>query len=401
MNTDTKQYIYLDHAATTPVDPRVLEAMLPFLREQYGNPSSIHGPGRVVKAAIEQAREEVARLINALPAEIVFTSGGTESDNEAVRLAMQIAGDGRTDILTSPAEHHAVLSACKHAEQTGAVVRYLPVDGAAVPDIDQIDALIGPQTAFCSLMHVNNETGGVLPLAETARTLARHDVLFHCDAVQSAGKLPLDVRDIPVSLLSLSAHKIHGPKGVGALYVRNGLRIGQLQFGGGQERGRRGGTENVASIIGFGAAARIAREEMDERHGRWHLLRAIAVGLLNDALPELHYNGGGDASLPNILSITLPSSRYDIDGGALLMNCDVAGLAISSGSACAAGSIEPSHVIRAIGRDDAETAATVRISFGAFTNEEEVRNGIGIFIRVVQEMSARSSPRSHSRMTMP
>jgi cysteine desulfurase len=397
-NLDT---IYLDHAATTPLDPRVLDEMLPFLRDHYGNPSSIHGPGRLVKSAIERAREEVASLINAQPGEIIFTSGGTESDNAAVRLALESATDGRNEIITSPAEHHAVIAACAREQARGAVVRHLPVDAAAVPEIAGIEALVNARTALCTLMHANNETGGILPLAETAAMLTGRGIRFHSDAVQSAGKLPIDVRGIPVDFLSLSAHKIHGPKGVGALYVRSGLQIAPLQHGGGQERGRRGGTENVASIIGFGAAARLARDEMEQRRQRWTALRNIAQAMLDETLPELHYNGGGDASLPNILSVTLPSRRYAIDGAVLLMNCDLAGLAISSGSACTAGSIEPSHVIRAIGRADEEMAATLRISFGAFTTEEEVRKGMAVLLRVVQEMSARSNPRSQSRITMP
>jgi cysteine desulfurase len=314
---------------------------------------------------------------------------------------MELAGDKRTEIVTSKAEHQAVLSACKREADRGASISFLTVNASAVPDIELIDSMVGERTALCSLMHVNNETGGILPLAETALQLRQHGVLFHSDAVQSAGKLPINVREIEVDFLSLSAHKIHGPKGVGALYIRNGLRSGQLQFGGGQERGRRGGTENVASIIGFGAAANYASEEMASRFRRWQMLRATAVSMLTAALPDVHYNGGGNATLPNILSVTLPSSNYKIDGGMLLMNCDLEGLAISSGSACSAGSIEPSHVIRAIGRDDAETAATIRISFGAFTSEAEMREGIEVLIRVIQEMSARSSLRSHSRITIP
>ncbi|MFZ1731934.1 MAG: cysteine desulfurase family protein [Bacteroidota bacterium] len=401
MNSPESSLIYLDHAATTSVDPRVLDAMLPYFRESFGNPSSIHGPGRRVKAAIERAREEVAALVNAAPAEIVFTSGGTESDNAAVRLAMEMAGENKTEIITSPAEHQAVLSACKRETEKGARILFIPVDGAAVADTRLLSKMAGEKTALCSLMHVNNETGGILPLSETAQTLRQIGVCFHSDAVQSAGKLPIDVREMDVDLLSMSAHKIHGPKGVGALFVRNGLRIGQLQYGGGQERGRRGGTENVASVIGFGAAARFAMEEMETRHRLWTALREMAIELISAELPDIHVNGGGAATLPNILSITLPSARYDLDGGLLLMNCDLAGLAISSGSACSAGSIEPSHVIRAIGREDAESAATLRISFGAFTTDEEVRQGMKILIRVVQEMSARSNSLSHSRMIIP
>ncbi len=402
MTPHDRPTIYLDHAATTPVDPRVLEEMLPFLREHHGNPSSIHGPGRMAKAAVERAREDVASLIHASPGEIIFTSGGTESDNAAVRLAMESAPQERNEIITSPAEHHAVLAACARAERHGAVVRHLSVDEAAVPVIAELEHRINPRTAFCSLMHVNNETGGMLPLNETSAVLRNHGVLFHTDAVQSAGKLPIDVRATPVDFLSMSAHKIHGPKGVGALYVRSGLRIEPLQYGGGQERGRRGGTENVASIIGFGAAARFAREEMDGRHRHWTSLRRAARATLDASLPELRYNSVDETlSLPNIMSVTLPAAFYQIDGALLLMNCDLAGLAISSGSACTAGSIEPSHVILAIGREDAETSATLRISFGAFTTEEEVRDGMEILIRVIQEMSARSNPRSHSRIAIP
>ena len=384
--------IYLDHAATTPVDPRVLEAMLPFLRDDHGNPSSIHAAGRRVRAAIERAREEVAALLNAAPAEIVFTSGGTEADNAAVRLGCRIAGEARTEIITSPAEHHAVLAACeREGVEHGRTTRFLPVDAAGVAVLDALDGLVAPSTALCSLMHVNNETGGILSLADAAGKLRAHDVLFHTDAVQSAGKLPIDVRETPVDLLSMSAHKIHGPKGVGALYVRNGLRIQQLQVGGGQERGRRGGTENVAGIVGFGAAARLAREEMEARWQRWTSLRAIAETLLAQAFPALRFNGRGDATLPNIMSVTFPTEDYALDGGALLMNCDMAGLAVSGGSACTAGSIEPSHVIRAIGHPDAGTAATVRISFGADSNEADLREGLGILVDVVVQMLAQGN----------
>lgn len=383
--------IYLDHAATTPVDPRVLDAMLPFLGGEYGNPSSIHAAGRRVRAAIERAREEVAALVNAAPAEIVFTSGGTEADNAAVRLGCALAGPSRNEIITSPAEHHAVLASCEQEEEKGGrTLRFLPVGHAGVPDIGALEAMATPSAALCSLMHVNNETGGILPLEAVSSILRPLGILFHTDAVQSAGKLPIDVRATQVDLLSMSAHKIHGPKGVGALYVRSGLRIPRLQAGGGQERGRRGGTENVAGIVGFGAAARLAQEEMTARYRTWEELRSVAEAMLSQAYPELRYNGRGQEVLPNILSVTFPAARYELDGGALLMNCDMAGLAVSGGSACTAGSIEPSHVIRAMGHADAATAATVRISFGARTDVAELREGIGILIDVVGRMLARA-----------
>ena len=383
--------IYLDHAATTPLDARVLEAMLPYLREHYGNPSSAHAPGRRVRAAIEHARGQVAALIGAAPAEIIFTSGGTESDNAAVRIGCALARETQREIITAPAEHHAVLAACEAQEPRGFTLRRLPVNEAAVPDVDTLERVAGPETALCSLMHVNNETGGILPLARCAELLRSRGVLFHTDAVQSAGKLPLNVREVGVDLLSCSAHKIHGPKGVGALYVRGGLRIPGLQLGGGQERGRRGGTENAAGIVGFGAAAEFAIAEMQTRMQRWTQFRHDAEGMLTEAFPALRCNGRGDEVQSNILSVTFPTNVYPLDGGALLMNCDMAGLAVSGGSACTAGSIEPSHVIRAIGHADAEHAATVRISFGAETTVREVREGMEILIREIRNMRAREN----------
>lgn len=393
--------IYLDHAATTPLDERVLDAMLPYLRHHYGNPSSVHAAGRKAKAAVEEARAEVAALINAKPGEIIFTSGGTESDNAAIRFALETAGEGARDIITSPAEHPAVLAACAHEKRNGAVVYELPVNHAAVPDLASIEARIAPSTALCSLMHVNNETGGILPLDATGELLRKHNVLFHCDAVQSTGKLPIDVTETNVDLLSMSAHKIHGPKGIGALYVRSGPRMTPLQFGGAQERGRRGGTENVPAIIGFGEAAKWARLEMEQRYRHCAGLRAMAEDMLCSSFAGIHFNGTGKEVIPNILSVTFPAETCALDGAMLVMRCDIEGLMISSGSACSAGSIEASHVIRAIGRDDAETAATIRISFTAETMEEELRRGMDILIRVVQGMSGRSRPCSHSRMTIP
>ncbi|MDX9760178.1 MAG: cysteine desulfurase family protein [Bacteroidota bacterium] len=383
--------MYLDHAATTPVDPRVLEAMLPFLREDFGNPSSAHAHGRRVRAAIEHARGQVAALIGAVPAEIIFTSGGTESDNASVRIGCALARDAQREIITSPAEHHAVLAACEAREARGFVSHFLPVDAAAVPLTEALEERAGPGTALVSLMHVNNETGGILPLADIAALLRSRGVCFHTDAVQSAGKMPIDVHDLGVDLLSCSAHKIHGPKGVGALYVRGGLRVPSLQLGGGQERGRRGGTENVTGIVGFGAAAEFALAEMRQRMQRWTQLRHDAEQALAEAFPALRFNGRGDRVQPNILSVTFPADAYPLDGGALLMNCDMAGLAVSGGSACTAGSIEPSHVIRAIGHADAEHAATIRMSFGSETTAADVHAGVEILIREVKTMLSRGN----------
>ena len=402
------QSVYLDNAATTPLDRRVFDVMLPWLRDEYGNPSSIHGHGRRAKIAIERARAHVAMLIGADPSEIVFTSGGTESDNTAISMATGAAGirpgngNGRgAHYITSPAEHQAVLKPLAHREHMRDVVAWLPVDRAAVPELDSFSAHVGPETRLCSLMHVNNETGGILPLKSAAASARAHDIAFHTDMVQSAGKLAVDIHDLDVDFASLSAHKIHGPKGTGALYVRGGVDVDALLLGGAQERARRGGTENVAGIVAFGEAARLAILERSERLQHWQEFRAKAVSLLRDAFEHIIINGDGEEVLPSILSVSFPSSQYDIDGEMLPVRCDLAGLAISSGSACTAGSVAPSHVMRAIGHDERTAGASVRLSFGGTTTGDEVRRGTEILIRVVQEMAGPSSRRSHSRMTIP
>jgi len=400
--------MYLDNAATTPIDKRVFEAMLPWLRDEFGNPSSIHSHGRRARIAIERARANVAALIGADPSEIIFTSGGTESDNTAIAMAAgEVHGDrtnsrsGGARFISSQAEHQAVLKPLEHHAHIGDSVAWLPVDHAAVPRTETVVRHIGPETRLLTLMHVNNETGGILPLADVAKLAEAHEIPFHSDMVQSAGKLATDIHAMAVDFASLSAHKLHGPKGSGALYVRGGIDVESILRGGAQERGRRGGTENVAGIVGFGEAARLALLEREERMERWMQFRAEAVTLLQDAFEHLIVNGDVEEVLPSILSVSFPSTHYDIDGEMLPMRCDLAGLAISSGSACTAGSVAPSHVMRAIGHDERTAGASVRISFGGMTTREEVRRGTGMLIRVVQEMAGPSSLRSHSRMTIP
>ncbi|MBN1447455.1 MAG: cysteine desulfurase [Bacteroidetes bacterium] len=395
--------MYLDNAATTPVDPRVFDAMLPWLREEYGNPSSVHAHGRRARIAVEKAREHVSALIGADPAEIVFTSGGTESDNSAISMALAGVKNDDSGILciTSPAEHHAVLQPLESLRRTERDIAFLPVDSAAVPILDTLDEHVGPNTRLLSLMHVNNETGGILQLTAAASSAFAHDLQFHVDMVQSAGKVNINVRDLQIDLAALSAHKLHGPKGVGALFIRSGHEVEPLLIGGAQERGRRGGTENVTGIVGFGEAARLALIEREERLQRWKEMRSSAVDLLRDAFEHLVINGGEDDVLANILSVSFPSEVYPLDGEMLPTLCDLNGLSVSSGSACTAGSVASSHVMRAIGHSEETAAASVRLSFGAMTTKEEVEEGTRILIRVAQEMVDPSNRRSHSRMTIP
>lgn len=403
------QPLYLDNAATTPLDQRVFEAMLPWLRDEFGNPSSIHAHGRRAKIAVERARVHVAALIGADPSEIVFTSGGTESNNTAIAMATDTrrghekaeTGNGGARSISSSAEHQAVLKPLEHRSHMGETVAWLPVNHAAVPELNAFSAHVGTETRLLTLMHVNNETGGILPLDKAAELAGTHDVSFHTDMVQSAGKLVIDIHAIGIDFASLSAHKLHGPKGTGALYVRGGIDADAIVRGGAQERGRRGGTENVPGIVGFGEAARLALMEREERLERWRDFRSEAVRMLLDAFAHIIVNGDGNDVLPSILSVSFPSSHYDIDGEMLPVRCDLAGLAISSGSACTAGSVAPSHVMRAIGHDERTAGASVRLSFGRTTMREDVRRGTGILIEVVQEMAGPSSRRSHSRMTMP
>ena len=379
--------LYLDNASTTPLDPAVFEAMLPFLREEYGNPSSIHRFGRRARVAVEEAREHVAALFDADLSEIVFTSGGTEADNAALHAAWRIAGTkGRSRVLSSQAEHQAVLRSIEHLGRDGAESVFVPVTARASVHVDAAIDSMDETLALAAFMHVNNETGGINPIARLSEAAKERGAMFHTDAVQSAGKLPLSSKAIPYDFAAASAHKLHGPKGIGALFVRRGIDFAPFIAGGAQERGRRGGTESVAVIVGFGAAARLALEQREERLARWSLLRDALLCTIRELHPACVVNGDDADALPSIVSVSFPSQAFPLDGEALVMQLDIEGVAVSSGSACTAGSIEASHVMRAIGHDRATSEATIRFSFGASTSLDDVMKGAAAVNAVVSRM---------------
>jgi cysteine desulfurase len=376
-------HVYLDYNATTPVEPEVLEAMLPYFSTEFGNAASIHTPGQKARAAVETAREQVAALIGARAQEIIFTSGGTESDNHAIfgvvgQAFLPVSSSRNTNsfphIILSAIEHEAVLNACQALEKEGVAVTYLPVDGNGLIEIERLRAAIQPQTVLITIMHANNELGTVQPLKEIGRIAADADVYFHTDAVQSAGKLPIDVNALQVDLLSLSGHKFYAPKGVGALYIRSGTRLRQLLYGGHHQRGFRPGTENVAGIVGLGKAAEIARKSLAEDARRISALRdKLQQGLLH-RVPQSRVNGGAAPRTPNTTNLVFPG----IDGEALLIALDLKGLACSTGAACSSGAVEPSHVLTAIGLPPEEARASLRFSLGRHTTEKEIEFALQI-----------------------
>jgi cysteine desulfurase len=361
--------VYLDHNATTPLDPEVLAAMLPYLSGEFGNPGSVHSFGQRARAAVERARESVAALIGARPSEIVFTSGGTESDNAAVFGVVSAAiprGAVRPHVATTAVEHHAVLHACRALEARGADVTCLPVDRSGVVHPDDVRRALRPETVLISVMHANNETGAVQPVEAIGLIAREAGVTLHTDAVQSAGKVPVDVASLGVNLLSLSGHKIHGPQGVGALFVRRGTAVEPLLHGGPAERGRRAGTENVAGIVGLGKAAELARRDLAANRARVSALRdRLEQGLLA-RVPGARVNGAGALRTPNVSNLCFP----DVDSESLVIALDLAGIACSAGAACSSGVVDPSHVLLAMGLSADEARASIRLSL-AHTNTDE------------------------------
>ncbi len=366
------QRIYLDHTATTPLDPRVLDAMLPFFSGTFGNASSVHWYGQEARAALERSRETIARAIGAEPGELFFTSGGTESDNLAIIGVFRAASrKGKNHLVTSAAEHHAVLEPCELLSEEGATATVLAPDRSGRVDPEMVGGAITDRTCLVSIMHANNEVGTISPLAAISDVARARGVLVHSDAVQTVGKIPVSVKDLGIDLLTFSAHKIYGPKGIGALFVRRGTELETLLHGGGQERGKRPGTENVPLIVGFAKAVEIAVGEMEQESVRLRKLRDILEQRIQRQFPEVILNGHPSERLPHIVNISFDSQRISLEGEMLLLNMDLRGIAVSSGSACTSGSVQPSHVLLAMGRDPATARATLRFSFGKSNTEKD------------------------------
>jgi cysteine desulfurase len=376
--------IYLDHNATTPVDPAVLEAMLPYFSGDYGNASSIHTFGQASRAAVETAREQVAALLDARPQEMVFTSGGTESDNHAIFGVLQAFLSERpaAHIITTAIEHEAVLNSCQELEKQGVAVTYLRVSRDGLIDLDELRKAIRPETALITVMHANNELGVVQPLEEIGRIAAESDIYFHSDAVQSVGKIPVNVKACHLDLLSLSGHKFYAPKGAGAIYIKGGTRLRQFLYGGHHQRGFRPGTENVAGIVGLGKAAELARLSVAEEGARISGLRdGLERGLLS-RVPDARVNAAGALRTPNTCNITFAG----IEGEALVIALDLKGLACSTGAACSSGAVEPSHVLTAIGLAASEARGSIRFSLGRHTTAGEIDAALEIVPAAVAQL---------------
>ena len=362
------QQVYLDNAATTKVLPSIAEAMVKTMTEDYGNPSSIYKLGQQAKNILDTAREQVAELINASPKEIIFTGGGSEGDTMLLLgVAHAYAKKGK-HIITTAVEHHAILHTCQALEKEGYTVTYLPVDEFGKIEPAAVEAAITAETILISVMYANNEIGTIMPIKEIGAIARKHGVLFHTDAVQAAGHIPIDVQKDNIDLLTLTAHKFHGPKGTGAVYIKQGLKIGSLVYGGGQEKGLRAGTENTAGILGLGLAAVHARENMKEHSKRVINLRDKLITGINERISEVRLNGHPTDRLPNNVNFSI---RY-IEGEGLLLLLDMAGIAASSGSACTSGSLDPSHVLLAIGLPHEIAHGSLRLTLSELTTEEEI-----------------------------
>ena len=373
------QRVYLDNNATSPLLPEVLEAMRPYYAERFGNASSIHQQGQHARAAVESARESVAALLNCRPAEIVFTSGGTEADNLAI-FGIAAAGD---HVITSTIEHHAVLNACHQLERTGVEVTFVPVDGLGRVDPADVKRALRANTKLISIMMANNETGVAQPVAEIGRIAAEADVYFHTDAVQAAGKLPVDVAEIGCDLLSISGHKMHAPQGIGALYVRKGTLIKPMLFGGSHERQRRAGTENVPAIVGFGKAAEIAVAAFENGEvARLEKLRNRLQQAVLSEVDECEINGGDAPRVPTTTNIRFGH----IEGEALVIALDLKGLSVSTGAACSSGTIEPSHVLTAMGLSPAQARGSLRFSLGKQNTQQDIEFAISMVPETVARL---------------
>lgn len=379
-------FVYADNAATTRIAPQVLDAMLPYLKEEYGNPSTLYKLGREAKIAIEKVREQVAQVIGAKAEEIFFTGSGTEADNMALKGVLYgPAGKGKKHLITTKIEHHAILHTAMALEKEGFQVTFLDVDKNGRVDLEELKQAITPDTALVSIMAANNEVGTIQPIEEIGKICREKGVLFHTDAVQAFGHMPLDVNKMNIDLLSLSAHKINGPKGSGALYIRRGLGLRPVIEGGGQERNRRSGTENVAGIVGLGQAAQLAMETMEEESAR---LKALAKKLTDGVLqiPETILTGDPENRLPGACSFAISA----IEGESLVLYLDMEGICTSTGSACSTGSLDPSHVLMAIGLSHEVSHGSLRVTLGRFNTEEEVDYIIETLPKVVEKLRSMS-----------
>src|SRR5688572_8533588 len=385
--------IYLDHNATTPLSPAVAERMGTALRDQWGNPSSVHHFGQKAKAAVDEARSAVATLVGADPSEVIFTSGGTESDNFAIRgVAEALEATGRKHLIASSIEHEAVLNTMKALARRGWKTTLLPVDQSGIVSLEALGAALTDDTALVSVMHANNEIGTIQPIAELAKIAQARGAVFHTDAVQSAGKIPIDVKTLGVDLISLSAHKFYGPKGAGALWIRRGLRLQSPLTGGKQERSRRAGTENVAGVVGLGVAAQIAKAKMTEEAARLALLRdRLEEGVLG-AVTGTVVNGARSSRVPNTTNISFER----VEAESLLIALDLAGFAVSTGSACSSGTLEPSHVLKAMGFSAHRTQNSIRFSLGAANTEADIDRLVDALPAVVEKL--RSLTRAPARV---
>ncbi|MBP8030923.1 MAG: cysteine desulfurase NifS [Acetobacterium sp.] len=374
--------IYLDHAATTPVDPAVVETMLPFFTEYFGNPSSVYTEGRGVKKSIEAARLQIAKAINADPREIYFTGSGSEADNWAIKgIAMKNQAKGK-HIITSTIEHHAVLHTCEYLEKQGFEVTYLPVDEYGLISLDDLRNAIRTDTILVTIMFANNEIGTVEPIKEIGEIVKEKGIIFHTDAVQALGNIPVDVKDLNVDLLSISAHKIYGPKGIGALFIRKGVPIDNLIHGGAQERKKRAGTENTAEIVAFGKAAEMASEHLEENAAHMKELRDLLIKGVMDNIPQVRLNGHPEKRLPGNANFCFDY----IEGESILLSLDIIGIAGSSGSACTSGSLDPSHVLLAIGLPAGVAHGSLRLTIGKHTTVEDINYVVENLIQIIERL---------------
>ena len=378
--------IYLDYAATTPTHPEVVKAMLPYFTEVFGNPSGIYTCGQEAKGAIEEARSKVADLIGARDEEIVFTSGGTEADNFALKGVAFANQNKGNHIITSSIEHHAVMETGKFLERRGFRVTYLPVDGYGLVDPDDVRKAITDKTILISVMHANNEVGTIEPITEIGKIAKETGIYFHTDAVQTVGHIPVNVNELRVDLLSMSAHKLYGPKGVGALYIRKGTKLVSHMHGGGQERERRASTENVPGIVGFGRAAELAQREMSEEANRLAYLRDQLIKGLQEQIGHIHLNGHPLRRLPNNVNVSVDF----VEGESMCLNLDLEGVCVSTGSACNSSSLESSHVLLAMGLPPEQARGLLRLTPGKWTTEEEIARVVEVLPRIVTRLRAMS-----------